>query len=54
MTVIDAIIDVIGVTADGYEWIIYAGAIVFFVLFMDWTFNLISVIIFHLLSGRKK
>lgn len=54
MSIVDAIQDVLGVSLAGYEWVLYAAAVVFFLLFMDWTFNLISVVIFHLFSRKER
>lgn len=54
MNIYDALVDVLGINVDGYEWLLYAAAIVFFMLFMDWTFNLISVLIFNWFSDRRR
>lgn len=55
MTLFDALNDVLGVFPAEYEFLLYAGGIVFFILFMHWVFGTVSRILFdYLLGGRKR
>lgn len=54
MTIIDALEEVLGVFPDEYEFLLYAGAILFFVLFMHWIFSTLSRLLLDYVLGRKR
>lgn len=55
MTVVDALVNVLGIFPEEYEFLLYGGAILFFVLFMEWTFGLISrVLLDYIFHGKGK
>lgn len=55
MNIIDALVNVLGEFPAEYEFLLYAAAIIFFVLFMHWTFGLFSrLLLDYLLGGGKR
>lgn len=54
MSLMDAIQDVLGAFPPEYEFLLYASAIVFFVLFMYWLFGTISRLLLDYVLGRKR
>ena len=54
MTIFDALEQVLGDFPSEYEFLLYAAAIIFFVLFMQWIFSTISRLILDYVLGRKR
>lgn len=54
MTIIDALEQVLGDFPSEFEFLLYAAAIVFFVLFMQWVFSTISRFLLDYILGRKR
>lgn len=54
MTIIDALVDVLGQYPDEYVWILYVAAVVVFILFMHWVFVTISRFLFDYVLQRRK